>query len=350
MRIAHIGLHTPGNAGDTLLFIMVRDLFNRFFDSIIWDLIELHQPVDNEVIERINNNDAVIIGGGGLFLKDTNRNENSGWQWNCSLDCLCSIKVPIILFGIGYNRFRNQPEFIPVFKKHINAIARRSVFFGMRNNGSVKKTRQYLLPSLQSQISFQPCPTTLITKMYGGAPVKFRKHLTFNLAFDRESLRYGNKKEPISRQIASVMRYYSRRKWEIEVITHCPNDGEITDYINSQYSLSRLCYQSPETIIKHYRNIPITIGMRGHAQLIPFGCGNPIISLISHDKLVYFLEDIRHPEWGIEINKINKGLLKKIHKIVNNYDIIQRNIEEAKNRFWEVTKTNMEKIRRTLDA
>jgi hypothetical protein len=39
--------------------------------------------------------------------------------------------------------------------------------------------------------------------------------------------------------------------------------------------------------------------MRGHAGMIPFGCGTPIISLVSHPKMAYFLADIERPEWGV---------------------------------------------------
>ena len=50
-----------------------------------------------------------------------------------------------------------------------------------------------------------------------------------------------------------------------------------------------------------------SIGMRGHAGMIPFGVGTPIISLVSHPKLRYFLEDIGHAEWGLPIFEEHLG-------------------------------------------
>ena len=71
----------------------------------------------------------------------------------------------------------------------------------------------------------------------------------------------------------------------------------------------------PETILTYYQSIPITLGMRGHSQMIPFGMQNNIISLISHPKLKYFLDDIEQSEWGINI--FSKNLTDEIIYKVN---------------------------------
>jgi hypothetical protein len=36
--------------------------------------------------------------------------------------------------------------------------------------------------------------------------------------------------------------------------------------------------------------------------MIPFGLGTPVLSLVSHPKLRFFLEDIARPEWGFDVN------------------------------------------------
>ncbi|MCC9690569.1 hypothetical protein [Streptomyces sp. MNU103] len=51
-----------------------------------------------------------------------------------------------------------------------------------------------------------------------------------------------------------------------------------------------------------YARTRLVIGMRGHAGMIPFGVGTPIVSLISHPKMAYFLADIERPEWGVSVH------------------------------------------------
>jgi len=45
----------------------------------------------------------------------------------------------------------------------------------------------------------------------------------------------------------------------------------------------------------------VVLAMRGHAQLISFGQSIPIVSLIYHNKLRWFLEDVNMPDTGVEV-------------------------------------------------
>src|SRR5690606_35253924 len=111
----------------------------------------------------INKSKGVIIGGSGLFLKDTNPNMLSGWQWSCSLEMLKKIRTPITLFAVGYNRFRNQEDFDPVFSEHLNLLAEKSIYIGLRNQGSIINVEKYLTKENKKKVRYQPCPTTIIS-------------------------------------------------------------------------------------------------------------------------------------------------------------------------------------------
>jgi polysaccharide pyruvyl transferase WcaK-like protein len=51
-----------------------------------------------------------------------------------------------------------------------------------------------------------------------------------------------------------------------------------------------------------YRAASLVVGMRGHATMIPFGLGTPVLSIISHPKMKYFLDDIERPQWGFDVH------------------------------------------------
>lgn len=48
------------------------------------------------------------------------------------------------MVAVGYNRFRSQDDFEPYFKDNINKIAEKSIFIGLRNNGSIKALKNYV--------------------------------------------------------------------------------------------------------------------------------------------------------------------------------------------------------------
>ena len=93
------------NAGDVLLTAVLRDLFTKLAGGISWKSIHARHTVTKDTSKYINRTDGLIIGGGGLFLRDTNENSIGGWQWAISHTQLKQINVPLCLFAVGYNRF-----------------------------------------------------------------------------------------------------------------------------------------------------------------------------------------------------------------------------------------------------
>ena len=91
----------------------------------------------------------IIVGGHGLIMPESNKNNNSGWGFNIKIQNLKKIKVPVIFFSIGYNVFRNNDKFVPVFRNHIQECVRKSLFFGLRNYGSINEVKKYLPEDLQ---------------------------------------------------------------------------------------------------------------------------------------------------------------------------------------------------------
>lgn len=343
MKITHIGIHPAGNAGDTLLFPLVRDLFDQTFGPIEWTL---EMPWATYV-EKLNQADAIIIGGGGMFLRDTMPNKNSGWEWNCPIDFLQRIEKPIIVFAVGYNRFRGQEDFDPIFTDHIRLLVEKAKFFGLRNSGSMRMISNYLPEISKPKVLLQPCPTTIYKHLHMLPDMPdCPKQLALNIAYDRKHLRYGNDEERIFRSIASAIKYAHQNGWKIFVVSHIDCDTVIERYINVPFEKVSLAGRPASEIVDFYSCMRLTIGARGHSQMIPFGLGRPIISLISHNKMSYFLEDIGHSEWGIEVKdpQLKEKLIALIPKSQDTYD----QLFVAQENLWRITTQNMNRIKVSL--
>ena len=359
--IVHVGLHQPGNAGDTVLFSATRQLFDKINGPYQWREEHLWDEVSQRIVKQINSQGrALLLGGGGVLLPDTNRNDNSGWQWNCSLEYLKAIEVPIIVWAIGYNRFRGQDDFEPIFRTHITEMVRRSAFFGLRNRGSIRALSSYLPEDLRHRLSFQPCSTTLLSYLY---PVQTKvsdgqdpRCMAINVAFDRARLRYGvgEEEDSILSQISRVLRWANVQGWKIYLVIHTTHDYNITPWLikyKVDYTEVQLTGVPANEVIEFYRTIPLTIGTRGHSQLIPFGLQKRIISLISHDKLGWFLDDIGHPEWGIEVrdNSLESKLKDKIQEYgVDRRTEIDHQVVASQHQILEITMNNMKIIREAI--
>lgn len=355
--LVHVGLHVPANAGDTLLFPVVRKLIEARIGSCSWDLQHLRKDVDMRFARYVNRHArAVVIGGGGLFLSDTNRNPNSGWQWNCPVGVLEAIDVPIIVFAVGYNRFRGQEEFSDIFTRHLNLLAEKSAFFGIRNTGSIKALTRYLREDLKSKPVFQPCPTTLLKTIYdlpSVDPFTRGKRLAINVAADRSGLRFAGSEHSIYNAMAHSLKWAQQNGWRVTVLLHYRGDDCIIPYLTDSgvaFDVVDLEAKPNKAILDFYAAMPLTLGMRGHSQMIPFGVGNQIISLISHDKLGWFLDDIGHPEWGVDVasDALADKIIAKISYMYDNRDEVRSQTEAAQKQLLEITGRNLSAIQQCL--
>lgn len=348
----HVGLHRPSNAGDTLLFTAVRQVFDHTH-PLRWNLHEVRTPVTAQQVAHWNARaTAVLVGGGGLFLRDTNPNNISGWQWPCATEHLHALRVPLIMYAVGYNRFRGQEEFAPVFWESLNALVERAAFIGLRNSGSMRRVCDYLPPELHERIQYQPCPTTVLAYLYPtllDEAERNPRRLAFNAAFDRHHLRLAGQHDAVLDRLARVMRHAQDAGWEIDLAVHVSVDRMIIPWLmrhRVRFNEVNLTSASAIHVAHYYSRVGLAIGMRGHSQMIPFGTHTPIISLITHDKLAWFLQDVGHPEWGIELETpdYDTVLWETLTTLGADLTHAQAQIRAAQARLWAVTQANRHQI------
>lgn len=353
MKITHFGIHTPGNAGDTVLFEEVRRVFQRQQGDLEWQNRSVRSEVTKETLNGINKNRTpVIVGGGGLILSDTVRNDNSGWQWNCPVRFLKRMSPPLAVFAVGYNKFQHQSDFGAVFRRHMRRTVEKSIFFGLRNHGSIAQLKNYLPPRLADKLKYQPCPTTFLSITHPEVDHRrdVQKRVSLNAAFDREENRFGEHKERILSSIARAMSELEKAGWTIDVVLHSVGDDKVIEYLarqNVKFRVFDLEKKSSEKILSYYSSAHIVAGMRGHSQMIPFGLNKSIVSLISHPKMEYFLDDIGHPEWGIDVygRELADELVSKIVRYGRTeWQAVQRQVAEAMQRLSDITSQNVKFI------
>lgn len=353
--LVHVANFTTGNAGDALLTTVLRDLFSQQIGGLSWSKLHAHDVVGPAELSRFNASAGVVVGGGGLFLKDSNPNRVSGWQWPISVDSLHRLKAPLVLFAVGYNRFRNQQDFDPFFAQNLVELVRTAKFVGLRNHGSIRGVKSYLPEELHDKISYQPCMTTLISRIYPerfNRPVQRKQLIAVNCAFDRSHLRFGDREQEILGDLARALKVLSTDS-EIRYFSHSKGDENFLPYLDKAgvpYSLVRLYHKRGEDIITAYREPSLVIGMRGHAQMIPFGCGTPILSLITHDKMRWFLDDIRHGEWGIELAEpeLFDRVVTTAGQLLNNVAKTREAISAVQDRLQKITYDNLADIKSSL--
>jgi len=339
------------NAGDIVLSKCVRDVL-RQKGKIKFEIKAISEKVNNHVIDKINQQNCLIIGGGGLLLPDTNPNTISGWQWAVSEELLNKINVPIIVYAIGYNYFRGQkPD--AFFLKNLNLLLERADFFSLRNYGSIQAVNELTENKFSGKIIYQPCPTTVIRKFDKSIPVKQKtKNIAVNVAFDRPLLRFGKNYEQILTGIAKAVKELEIKGYRIYNYTHITADRKfeiLLDRLNVNYRTVELQYLLPNEIYSLYNNMELVIGMRGHAQMIPFGLNTKILTLGTHDKMRWFMHDIDALDYYVELHSEEENIQKIIFQkavdiLEKNSNFVEQKLLAKQDDLFKITQINLDKI------
>ncbi len=343
------------NTGDTVLSKCVRDNFNLIGKNIKWNLIKVTDPVTEKTIEQINSGDFLVIGGGGLLLPDSNPNTISGWQWAISSELLDRIKVPIFVYAIGYNFFHGQQPG-DLFINSVKQLIDKASFFSLRNYGSITKLKELLGPDYAEKINYQPCPTTFIRKVDKINPKQKTKNIGVNIAFDRYKNRFGSDIYEILKQVALGLKAIHEKGYHIYNICHLKEDAKfelMLKHVGVPFTSIDLQHTIPSKTYEFYNNMEVVFGARGHAQMIPFGVNCKIISLGSHNKLKWFLEDIDAEDWFINlkegISDLNSTVVSTFENLMKNGSENSIRIEQNQQKLFEVTEKNLTTISNILD-
>lgn len=292
------GLPGKSQAGDTAVRQSLRWLLQKEFRCSHVLSMESRKIFDHGDVEKINQADLLVVGGGGLLLSDTFRNTVSDWQWGISAELINRIKIPIVVYSIGYNRFRGQRDFNPIFNKTLAKLVDKSIFFSLRNTGSCESIKKYLPQKLHHKIKLNYCSTLLFNEKFKlKRNEDSRKTVGFVFAGDRLQNRHKAIQTYIS-HIKKFVNYLKAQDISTILINHS-NDTWMKEHVEFDHYIN-LFGKDSKYIYHTYCNIDTVVGDRGHGQMIPFACGCKLLTPISHDKLFWFLQDVNLEQFGIE--------------------------------------------------
>jgi hypothetical protein len=329
MRVLHIyAVNGSRNSGDFFLGPATKSRFCSIVDQdVTWSNFDVRKIVTDEDIEYFNSFDCIVIGGGGLFLPDSNPNKISCWQWACPTHLIERIKSDIYVLGVGWNHFYGQTILMsrsdnfedskrgPIFKRNIECLVRKSKMFYMRHSGDCDKLKSHIDESLHDKIQFDFCPVVpYVQEKYKQFKSEGEYH-TFELKDDRLHRRYNSKSiQKVYEELLEAINNIIRKGEKVAIMSH---DGSRSFY---EYTRGRGLYlpfidntiANEEKIIENYSKVKHLYCTAGHSQMMAYALNIPFTSLITHDKLKYFLDDLQEdrPRCFVNDEDINQILLK----------------------------------------
>lgn len=351
--IAHVGTQR-GNAGDIMIAYAQYRLFDKLLGPQRWSLEPARAVVTSGDVRRINAQaKAIVVGGGGLLLptyKGDDPDNMSDWQWNISIDLLREVDVPIVLFGVGYNRMRGLRDFKPFFWEQIGLTIEKARFVGLRNQGSIDKLKTYLPEHLHHKLVFQPCPTNVMSIV---DPVNWaakreveKRNIAFVLSPGQPDLGLAESRDKLM-QVIAVAKPLAEKGWKIHLSTHTRAELsgiKLFDDLGVPYQHTMLDMLAPADIVKYYTSKALVIGMRGHGVMLPYGLGVPVIGVVHHDKVKFFLDQVGLSDYAVDIDadQLPARLLAMVEGFYADPGKVHRIIDEGKKSLFDTTVANFQ--------
>ena len=356
INLVHFSVHRNiiGNAGDKMHIPVLRKAFDQFLNfKIKWHLKEIWENTSHQQIKQFNKKqDGIVVGGGGIFLKDQSNSsvKKSGYQLNLSVNEIKKIKIPMIFFGIGYNRFRNQEDFNDKIVKNVKECLKKKIFYGLRNSGSIEKLSKRINVK-KNEFDYQPCITTILDKLdyfkvFSVKNLK-KKYIGFGFAADRIKMRFSSiEKEKLFLKTLTDLIDSTPKNYKIIFIYHKNIDNYFYKQLDKKYQKKireiNINNMSIKSIYKFYHKLDLVFAMRGHHQLISLGTKTNFFSFITHDKIKFVCKDNGLKNYSSDINC--KNFYSKTINFYKNYfkknDKIKKIIKKAFDKNYKITKQN----------
>tara|TARA_Y100001938_G_scaffold48119_1_gene67055 strand:- start:7517 stop:8611 length:1095 start_codon:yes stop_codon:yes gene_type:complete len=316
------------NSGDFFLGPSTKWRFQNIAEQEIdWeDKCVRDDDFNLDFIKNLNTHfDYLVIGGGGLFLPDTNANDVSRWQWSIESELIKKINIPIYVVSVGWNLFHGQKiggdeEGYKIFKENIETLVDKSEYFTLRHNGDLEHLKKVLAEDLHDKIRAEFCPTINFCLEYVKNKLKTkpdREYYAFEVKIDREHMRYRNiSKEDFYNDLKNFALTLIESGKKVCVLSH---DGnlDLIDYFKSngvKVEFFDNSVMEVEAIINNYLKIKKLFCTAGHSQMMGYSLGCDVVSLITHDKLKYFLEDINNYKDETYVNVNEENVYEKLIK------------------------------------
>lgn len=305
--------------------------------------------VDRDFVNHVNKNyHMLIIGGGGVF--QTGRYDQLGGMAVAgNLDALAELKRPLVVYGVGDNRFTHDKPFLysDDLLDLIKLTNENGYRFSFRCDGSCERMSAITGTSLANRVDVIPDPGLFVKaqRTYHPLAKKEKKTILFQVAGDRIEERLSLSAEHksvdcVNAFVRNVVKALLRLSKELDariILTpHIPADYSLITKIIETASKKRIgrsgfmreritvnyCsagFEGAPDFFSIYPLVDLVIGMRFHSAVCATGLGVPCIAIDTMPKVGQFMNDFGLADYLVSASDpaLDKSLYNVATHLIN---------------------------------
>ena len=312
IKIGLIGWYGHDNYGDERMLYCIKRFFSdyKFFITGGWS--DARRKID-----KLNKCDYILIGGGGLILRDINH----------TTDIIHDLKKPFGLIGVSVEAEHKSME------NFFHAIKGKAEFIVVRDRQSKEYLDNHYKVIVGPDLTFL-YPFDIANEIKNDVcGLNLRKWYYWKGELYGD---YHNLMLKIDNTFPLIKRIYPFKKWDPDKTAETVKNN-FKDVLPIPFYFEKNVVNDIDVLSRYFKNIPSTfdaglynnvrylIGMRYHSIIFAAQCGIPFISLSYQPKNNTFCSDIGLDMLSVDIYETNK-LEDKIAYIKNHYQQVREHL------------------------
>jgi len=324
------------NIGDYALGIGVKNLLRKNLDVTLIGNTNIQGREFNEyyIKEVVNKRyDLLVIGGGGIIH---GAHWPNGWFWLIDKDLIKEIKIPFIVYGVGYNYWEEEGGIPQRGIDHLKETIKCASYFSVRNDGSAGR----LLKQTGIKAPVIPDPGFHVDINTEYKNFVKEPYVIVQIANDKPEHRFGSldKQKKFIGKMKNITTELAK-KYKVIYAPHVPDDIQISKDIvegisNAEvWDFGYFAFDHSDAAVGFYKHAEFAIAMRGHGQIVPICFNTPVIALENHPKHRGLMEELGLLEYNVKVDNDNfeENLFEKIELLENNREELVRSYKNINN-------------------
>lgn len=321
LLIAHIHVWDKTNKGDLGIVLAVQEQLRAAYPGVkISDFpIEVLKTLDSRQVAAINRADLVVFGGGGVFYR---------YFLPFSREMIAAIKIPLIIYGVGYIREVGARALKKAERDSIIALARKVALIGVRENYTKRFLVKQGIPAAKVKVIGDPA---FCLEEIKPAKIKPGFKLGLNLNYSGW-LGFGRWEKDILQAYRETAEYFQDNYGaQVYYLKHHPGEEQI--YPRLQIKNLKVIDLAPAAQKGFYGTLDLVVGMMLHSCVMAAGALTPEINVAYDLRNRNFARFIGCPELVVELGDLKaKALLKRAKLVVKNAASYRQKFVKAQKR------------------
>ena len=341
------------NIGDYALGIGVKNLLREYLDVDLIGNTNLQGREFNEyyIKEVVNKRyDLLVIGGGGVIH---GAHWPNGWFWLIDQDLIKEIKIPFIVYGVGYNYWEEEGGIPERGRIHLEETKKHAAYFSVRNDGSAK--RLYDQTGITADVIPDPGFHVDLNTEYENFVNE--PYVLVQIANDKPLSRFGSieKQQKFIREMREMTEELAK-DYKVIYAPHVIDDVQISKDIvdgieNAEvWDFGYFAFDHSDKAVGYYKHADFVIAMRGHGQILPIGFNTPVIALENHPKHRGLMAELGLLEYNVKVDDVNflSNLKEKVSLLKQNYSTLVSEYKSINEQLDRTSKEAFENIIKSI--